>query len=469
MNARGRSGTPNDDGAGAEGAPARGAGLLLRHLWLVARVGGRHLGVGRGGFQAAALLAAGGLAAGTATLLVVLAVMNGFQLGFVEDIVEIGSYHLRVTPGAATAERRVEVAARLAEVPRVAAAVPFTEVPALISHDRGARGAVSRGLRLRVLPPDALRVDAGFARHVQVVAGEFAVGAPGSTVVGAELAAFLGLRPGDAVTVVTLDGSGASAAGLRPRRVELVVRGIFRSGLYEYDLGWAFIGPATLHAVAPGTPFRYGIKLDNRFRDGAAQAALAAVLRELDPDAQVESWRIFNRALFSALRVEKLLLTAILGLVFVVVAYNVLQGLRRRVMERGAEIGLLRALGAPPWAVRGVFIWEGSVLGFVGAATGTALGLLMAHNLDGVFTLLETVANGALALAAWLPGASGEPFARVELFSSATFYLEAVPSRLIFGEVVLVAGFAAAAPAVSGLLAAARAARVAAAATLSAE
>ncbi|MDE0027148.1 MAG: hypothetical protein OXP69_22275 [Spirochaetaceae bacterium] len=70
--------------------------LLLRHLWLVARVGSRHLGLGRGGLQAAALLAAGGLAAGTATLLVVLAVMNGFQLGFIENIVEIGSYHLRV-------------------------------------------------------------------------------------------------------------------------------------------------------------------------------------------------------------------------------------------------------------------------------------------------------------------------------------------------------------------------------------
>ncbi len=448
-------------------------GLLLRHLWLVARIGGRHIGLGRGGLSAVALLAAGGLAAGTATLLVVLAVMNGFQLGFVEDIVEIGSYHLRVTPGAraasATAERRREVAARLAEVPQVTAAVPFTEVPARSSPPGGPRGTVSRGLILRVVPPDVRRIDAGFARHVEVAAGAFALDDPGSVVVGTELAASLGLRPGDAVAVVTLNGSEPDGVRLRPQRVELVVRGIFRSGLYEYDRGWAFIGPATLRAAAPATPFRYGVKLDNRFRDVAAQAALSYVLREVDPDAQVESWRVFNRALFSALRVEKLLLIAILGLVFVVVAYNVLQGLRRRVMERGVEIGLLRALGAPPWAVRGVFIWEGAVLGFTGAAIGTALGLLMAHNLDGVFTLLETVANGALMLAAWLSGASAEPGVRVELFSPETFYLQEVPSRLIFGEVLLVAGFAAAAPALSGLLASARAARVAAAATLAAE
>ena len=449
--------------------------LLLRHLWLVTRVGSRHLGLGRGGLQAAALLAAGGLAAGTATLLVVLAVMNGFQLGFIENIVEIGSYHVRVTPGEqspgaspATADRAA-FAARLAAVAGVAAAVPFAEVPALISASDGAGAGGSRALVLRVVPPDVLRLDAGFAGRVAVVAGEFAVREPGSAVVGAELASWLGVRPGDTVAVVTLDGGATAAAGLQPRRIELVVTGIFRSGLYEYDLGWAFVGPATLQAAAPRTPFGYGIKLANRFRDAAAQTALVAALAAVDPGAQVESWRVFNRALFAALRVEKLLLAAILGLVFLVVAYNVLQGLRRRVLERGVEIGVLRAMGAPPWVVRAVFIWEGALLGILGAAVGTALGLLMAYNLAGVFGVLETVANAALGLVALVPG-SGTAFAApVELFSPQTFYLVEVPSRLIAVEVLLVAGFAAAAPAASGLLAAAGAARVAAAAALRAE
>ena len=449
--------------------------LLLRHLWLVARIGSRHLGLGRGGLQAAALLAAGGLAAGTATLLVVLAVMNGFQLGFIENIVEIGSYHLRVAPGeqspgaGAAAADRAAFAARLAGVAGVSAAVPFAELAALISASDGAGPGGSRGLTLRVVPPDVRRIDAGFARSVRVVAGEFAVREPGGAVLGAELAAWLGARPGDTVSVVTLDGSARGAGSLQPRRVELVVTGIFRSGLYEYDLGWAFVGPSTLLAAAPGTPFVYGIKLANRFRDATAQAALGAALAAVDPDARVESWRVFNRALFAALRVEKLLLTAILGLVFLVVAYNVLQGLRRRVLERGMEIGLLRAMGAPPWAVRAVFIWEGALLGIVGAAAGTALGLLMAFNLEGVFGLLETVANSALAVAALLPGGGAARAAPIELFSPRTFYLLEVPSRLIASEVLLVAGFAAAAPAASGLLAAARAARVAAAAALRAE
>lgn len=455
--------------------------LLPHHLRLVVRTGTHHLGIGRGGLQAAPLLAVSGLAVGTATLLVVLAVMNGFQLGFIEDILEIGSYHLRVTPradavGAGTGEAD-RVAALLSAVPGVTAVVPFAEIPALVGRAGTGGGSRSRGLLLRVVPAEVRRLDPGFARHVEVVAGEFAVDTPASIVLGAELASHLRVFPGDQVTVVTLSGLAGVTAGapLLPRQERLTVRGVFRSGLYQYDLGWAFVGPSTALAATPnsaaGTPRIYGAKLDNRFRDAAAAAAARGALAAEEVAADVESWRIFNRALFAALRVEKLLMVAILGLVFVVVAYNVLQGLRRRVVERSAEIGLLRALGAPPWAVRGVFVWEGVLLGLMGSAAGIALGLLLAHNIGGLFAALEAVANVALTLAAWLSGAagSGTGVPSVEIFSPATFYLVEVPSRLILTEVLLVAAFTVAAPALSGLTAATRAGRVAAAAALRAE
>lgn len=456
--------------------------LLPQHLRLVARTGAHHLGFGRGGLQAAPLLAVSGLAVGTATLLVVLAVMNGFQLGFIEDILEVGSYHLRVTPRAAAARggggEADRLAALLSALPGVTAVVPFAEIPALVGRAAPGRGGSrSRGLQLRVVPPEVRRLDPGFARHVEVVAGEFAVDTPASIVLGAELASHLRVFPGDQVTVVTLGGLAGVTAGapLRPRQERLTVRGVFRSGLYQYDLGWGFVGPSSALTASPGaaagTARVYGAKLDNRFRDAAAAAAARSALAAADVAADVESWRVFNRALFAALRVEKLLMVAILGLVFVVVAYNILQGLRRRVVERSAEIGLLRALGAPPWAVRGVFVWEGLLLGLMGAAAGLALGLLLAHNIGGLFATLEAVANAALALAAWLSGAAGTGagVTPVEIFSPATFYLVEVPSRLILTEVLLVAAFTVAAPALSGLAAATRAGRVAAAAALRAE
>ena len=442
------------------------------------RTGAHHLGIGRSGLQTAPLLAVCGLAVGTATLLVVLAVMNGFQLGFIEDILEIGSYHLRVTARADAvrggSEEPDRLAALLSAVPGVTAVVPFTEIPALVGRTGNGGGSRSRGLLLRVVPPEVRRLDSGFARHVEMVAGQFAVDTPASVVLGAELASHLRVLPGDQVTVVTLGGATGATAGasLRPRQVRLTVRGVFRSGLYQYDLGWGFVGPSTALAspnAAVGTPWIYGAKLDNRFRDAAAAAAARRALETEEVAADVESWRVFNRALFAALRVEKLLMVAILGLVFVVVAYNVLQGLRRRVVERSAEIGLLRALGVPPWAVRGVFVWEGVLLGLMGAVAGTVLGLLLAHNIGGLFTALEAVANVALALGAWLSGPAGSGVRSVEIFSPATFYLVEVPSRLVVTEVLLVAAFTVAAPALSGLAAATRVGRVAVAAALRAE
>ena len=470
--------------------------LARSHLRLIFQVGARHLGLGRGGIQAAPALAVAGSALGTATLLVVLAVMNGFQLNFIEAILEVGSYHVRVTGAAAADPDLPQV---LAAAGGVTAVVPFTEFPALIrtagraaAPSATAQSAAApsgparapRGLLVRVLPPQVVDLDPGFARHTPVVAGRLELGAPGAIVIGAELAAHLGVLPGDRVTLVTLGDDAlqlAPGGAIRPRQVELAVGGIFRSGHYDYDLGRAFIGPATARAFFGGGPTVLGIKLANRFQDRAAVTALRAALAAratetaaaADADAaagaaaEVESWRHFNRALFAALRVEKLLLSTILGLVFVVVAYNVLQGLRRRVVERGPEMGLLRALGAPPWVVRGVFLWEGVLLGLGGAAAGTGLGLLLAHNIGGLFSLLETVANAALAVAAALRGAGGgAPPPAVAIFSPLTFYITEVPSRLIFSEVLLVAAFAVAAPALSGALAAVRAARVAAAEVL---
>ena len=461
--------------------------LVRSHLRLIFQVGARHLGLGRGGIQAAPVLAVAGSALGTATLLVVLAVMNGFQLNFIEAILEVGSYHLRVTGAAAADPDLPQV---LAAAGGVTAVVPFTEFPALIrtagrataqsATARSGPARAPRGLLVRVLPPQVVDLDPGFARHTPVVAGRFELGAPGAIVIGAELAAHLGVLPGDRVTLVTFGDDAlqlASGAAIRPRQVELAVGGIFRSGHYDYDLGRAFIGPATARAFFGGGPTVLGIKLANRFRDRAAvttlrgalaaRAAGAGAAAAAGAGAEVESWRQFNRALFAALRVEKLLLSTILGLVFVVVAYNVLQGLRRRVVECGPEMGLLRALGAPPWVVRGVFLWEGVLLGLGGAAAGTGLGLLLAHNIGGLFSLLETVANAALAVAAALRGAGGgAPPPAVAIFSPLTFYITEVPSRLIFSEVLLVAAFAVAAPALSGALAAVRATRVAAAQVL---
>ena len=110
-----------------------------------------------------------------------------------------------------------------------------------------------------------------------------------------------------------------------------------------------------------------GIKLDNKLRDLQAIQKIESVISQLNSKATVESWRTFNRAFFSALRTEKLILVIMLALVLVVVAYNVTQGLRRKVVERANEIGLLLSIGVPSWMVQIIFVFQGAIIGFLGA------------------------------------------------------------------------------------------------------
>jgi lipoprotein-releasing system permease protein len=379
----------------------------LRHL----RAGGRRV--------TAALFSVAGVTVGVATLTAVLGVMNGFQLGFIESILEISSYHLllELPRGARLEGQELE---RLRRLPGVLAVVPFSEHQLLAEGRLGPRGCLLRGL-----PADVAALDPGFARRLSVEDGSLDLSGPAQVVLGAELARYLGVGVGDAVSLLAL------GSGLEPERRTYLVEGLFRSGYYEFDLGWAF---ARLGAQEP---VRYGLKIRNRFRD---REVGQEVRRALGPgDYRLESWREFNRSFFGALRMEKLAMMVLIGLIFVVVGFNIYHGLRRAVRERFEEIGVLKALGASDGSVRSVFLAEGLVIGLTGSALGLALGLLASSNVNGLFAVVEWLVNTAGALFARLAAPIGERFS---LFSPAYFYLSEVPSRVLFSEAFLVVLFA---------------------------
>ena len=378
-----------------------------RHL----RAGGRRI--------SAALFSVVGVTVGVATLTAVLGVMNGFQLGFIESILEISSYHLQLEmPGGGRLEE--QALERLRRLPGVRAVVPFSE------HQLLAEGRLDpRGCLLRGLPAGVASLDAGFAARLALADGTLDLDGPAQVVLGAELARYLGVGVGDAVGLLALGD------GLAPERRTYLVTGLFRSGYYEFDLGWAF---ARLGAE---DPVRYGIKIRNRFRD---REAAQEVRRALGAGGyRLESWREFNRAFFGALRMEKLTMMVLIGLIFVVVGFNIYHGLRRAVRERFEEIGVLKALGATDGAVGRIFLAEGLAIGLAGSALGLALGLLASANVNGLFRAVEWLVNAAGALIARLAAPIGERFS---LFSPAYFYLSEVPSRVLFPEAFLVVLFA---------------------------
>jgi lipoprotein-releasing system permease protein len=399
------------------------------------------------------ILAVAGIGTGVMALIVVLSVMNGFQLGFIESILEISSYQLRVE-APPSPEPDALLIEQLRSYEGVAAALPFLELQAI------ARGAlrVQQGCLVRGIPPDAPYRDPGLAGKLQFESGGFDLSDPRAILLGAELAGALSLAVGDEVSLLSLSGSALDS--LAPEDSVFRVAGIFRSGFYEYDLGWAFIGlEASARLYGPDAPFVYGVKLRDRWKDEAAAAGVSRL--SAAAGSRGVSWRTFNRAFFGALRTEKIMMFLLVGLIFVVVGLNVFQSQRRIALERREEIGLLRAVGASSFAVRLVFACDGFLIGLSGATAGLVPGLLVSLNIQAFFSALEAAVNAVLALANSVAYAvAGSPAAdSFSVFSPAVFYIKGIPSRTIPGEAAAVFLFGLLSATAASWLASGRAAR----------
>jgi len=396
-----------------------------------------------------------GIAVGVLALTAITSVMNGFQMGFIENILEISSYYIRLEspPPIALSADLIE---KVKVLPGIKAAVPFRELQGLARTASSQQQAVV----VRGLYPNACREDSGMADKLLFEEGAFDLRDDNSMLLGAELAARLHAGVGDTVQLITIGGTeplasvlnaldteassvvpAVSAAGDAESSADqsiFTVRGVFRSGFYEYDLGWAFINFDRAGELG-GEDYTLGIKLNDRWQDKRI-AALVAELAETEfaetgfaGTAKVWTWRDFNRAFFGALRTEKLFMFVLVGLIFIVVGLNIYQAQRRIVLERREEIGLLRAVGAGDRAVRLVFVWDGLVIGLAGAGSGAALGLLVSFNIAGFFALLERLVNSVLFLFH-----RGGEFA---VFSPAVFYIKELKARVIPHEVLLISLF----------------------------
>jgi lipoprotein-releasing system permease protein len=398
--------------------------------------------------NASSLLSVAGIAIGVMTLTVVLAVMNGFQLGFIDNIVEISSYHFQIhadpagmREGAAP-ELDAGRVTNIRSVSGVTAVVPFVERQALVE------GVFQRprACTVRAVPPELFSLDPVQAGMLSLRDGAFSLSDPRSLVIGSELAAAMGARVGDPLSLT----SYATGAGGRPspRRDSFRVSGIFHTGYYDFDTGLVFmsLGAAdTLYGAGASLPRTWGVKIANRFDDARPLRAVSALLS--GTGFSVESWRFYNRSFFDALFMEKLMMMVLIGIIFIVVGFNVYHSLRRSVFERMEEIAVLKAVGVPPRRVQAIFILEGLFIGLAGGAAGLTAGLVLSVNVSGVFSMVEGMVNWVLRLERVLlaPFVSGETGGSFAIFSPTYFYLAQVPSHVYLREAFLVIFFAVAA------------------------
>ncbi|AEJ61546.1 protein of unknown function DUF214 [Spirochaeta thermophila DSM 6578] len=395
----------------------------LRSRWRVWRWVGRlaviYLLRGRRKKTAAAsLLTWLGVVLGVATLVTVLSVMNGFQSLTIDSLVEVASFHVRVY-GAVDA----------AEVERVVGegvVVPQVEVRVLA----GDLGGEVEFVEVRGVPEGMRERDPGFARVVEVREGVFRVG-EGRVVVGQELAYELGVGVGDSLVLTGL--SVGETGILVPVRRGFVVSAVFRTGNYQIDRSMLFMGLEDARLVAGGDDGSFlAVKLP---RPSRAQEVKRRLVRA---GYEAVTWEEYNRALFDALRMEKLFLVFLVGLIFLVLGLNLVHGFRRSIFERRGELALLVAVGARVEEVRRVFLLEGIVLGATGAFLGTMWGYLLSININRVFSWVESMLNAGIHLWNALGRFWGGRFrlGSVRIFSPQSFYLLEIPFRVYPVEVL---------------------------------
>lgn len=374
--------------------------------------------------------ATAGIAVGVAALLCVIGVMNGFQMGYIDAVLDLDSYHVRLRD--ASAEEA------LAALPDAEAALPFVDLRTLAANRRGKAAA----LRVKVLPDDALERDRSLAERMAFRSGEYG----GGIVIGSVLARQLDLRVGDTLSV--LDVKADELEGITTAMVELRVSGVYHCGYFDYDASLAFLPESAAAGLGGGEARVVGIKLGDRYDDERALSSLSAAGFD-----EAESWRVYNRAFFGALRMEKSVMLLLVGLIFIVVGVNIFHSMRKAVYGRVEDIATMKALGAGSSGVRRVFLLDGAAAGVGGAVIGLVVGLLVATNVNGVFDAVE-------ALVAAVYGAFGGSGRGFEFFSPDLFYIGDVPVRLSFAETLFIASAGALAAVAAAWAASSRVSRI---------
>ncbi len=312
----------------------------------------------------------GGVFLGVTALIVVLAVMTGFQDGIREKIIATNP-HILVLDSTGRGVGNFQVLAeRVREVGGVKSAGPFVLQQALFTAPGG--GATGGLLRGADLVDPAVRADLTRQIKLGSLEGLDRPGSPPGILLGRELARTLGVTPGDAVTVLSPRGA-MTAVGMVPKMRRFMVAGLFEGGMYEYDasLAYASLVAAQEFAGLGDRVTGIEVKLDDPF---AAKTVGRAIAARLGFPFWVRDWMEMNRNLFAALQLEKLALFVIVTIIVLVAAFAIIGHLVLLVAEKRKEIGILKAMGAPAGSIAAIFLSVGMLIGVVGTAAGSCVG-----------------------------------------------------------------------------------------------
>jgi lipoprotein-releasing system permease protein len=338
------------------------------------RIAGRYLKTRRttGFITLLAWISIVGVTIGVAALIVVPAVMNGFESEVRSRIAGTNAHVLLLSFDDRGIVDTTRVLAQLRRRAGVLGVAPFVYSKALITREGIADGIIVKGVDLEQ-ERTVTTVAQDITPALQVIPDSTGDGLPG-IVLGAEIASRLRARVGQQVVLATLHGAIQSPLGLVPRLKPFRIAGIFQSGLYEYDSSLAYVSIASARDLFE-VPGMTGIQIRIEDMFEAPQFA-RALLKDLGGyPFRTSDWVEQNANLFRFMKIEKVTMFIILALIVLVAALNIVSTLILLAMEKRHDVGALLSMGASQGDVLAVFLIAGLGIGAVGALLGTVLGL----------------------------------------------------------------------------------------------
>ncbi|UDF29921.1 UNVERIFIED_ORG: lipoprotein-releasing ABC transporter permease subunit [Roseateles sp. XES5] len=351
-----------------------------------------------------------GIMLGVATLIIVMAVMNGFRTELISRILGING-HMIVQPIDSPLNDYAKLAEKFSAVPGVTMAIPLVEGQTLAQGTAGGgTGALVRGVRA-----DDLAKMKAVSDHIKE--GDLVGFATGGVAIGSRMAESLGLSAGGQITLVAPEGD-VTPLGVNPRVKTYTVSAIFEIGMSEYDSSIIYmpLEEAQLYFNSEGIVQSIELFVSHPDAvDELRQPIEAAAERQIF----ITDWRQRNQTFFSALQVERNVMFMILTLIVLVAALNIISGLIMLVKDKGSDIAILRTMGATSGAIMRIFFMTGAAIGTVGTFAGVLLGVIVCLNVESIRQFFS-----------WISGTT--------LFNPELYFLSQLPADMNAGETVSV-------------------------------
>lgn len=343
-----------------------------------------------------------GIMLGVATLIIVMAVMNGFRKDLFSKIMGLNG-HVIITRISDPFEDYDAIAAKVRQVPGVVSAMPLIEGEVLVSSNVQATGGLVRAVSekdLRSLKLVSDNVKFGTLDGFDSQAG---------IAMGMRLANRLRVTLGDTVTLVTPRGA-ATPFGVAPRSKSYQITSLFELGMSEYDRRMIFmpLSEGQKYFAKNGEVDVLEVVVD---KPEEAPRFDHIIQEAVGPTLSITDWRRRDETFFTVLEVERNVMFIILSLIILVAALNIISGMMMLVKDKGRDIAILRTMGASKGAVMRVFLITGASIGIVGTIAGFVLGVLFCYNIENIKNFVS-----------WVSG--------MTVFDPSIYYLTKLPAEM---------------------------------------